>query len=282
MLWRSLRRKTILLSDVVTKLFVKRMAATQPARGKLVLLHGWAFDHRCWLRLVPALQSEYDVWLVDLPSFGRSACLPVDTAEAWLAQTLLLLERLIDEARASGESISVLGWSLGGQLALRLLQRHSGVTSALGVATNLQFCAKPGWPWAMPADKFSEFLQNFLLAPEQTLRAFSRLVAAGDADALGVRKMLSGALSPFDAGRTANWHFALQSLQLLDHTQAVFDRPVLLLLSDSDALVPIAVAQALADTSTLTCQRLNQASHGHLLIQPTLVAQALASFLHDY
>ncbi|WP_390592278.1 alpha/beta fold hydrolase [Simiduia litorea] len=266
----------------MSELFIKKMAATQPARGKLIVLHGWAFDHRCWLPLVPALQSEYDVWLVDLPSFGASACLPVDTAEAWLAQTLLLLERVIDEASVSGESISVFGWSLGGQLALRLLQRHSGVRSALGVATNLQFCANADWPWAMPADKFSEFLKNFISAPEQTLKIFLRLVAAGDADTLALRKMLPNAMSPFDAGRLANWHFALQSLQLLDHTEVVFDRPVRLLLSDCDALVPIAVAQALAETSTLTCQHLSRASHGHLLIQPTLVAQALASFLHDH
>ncbi|MFC4361544.1 alpha/beta fold hydrolase [Simiduia curdlanivorans] len=264
----------------MSQLFVKKIAATQSARGTLLLLHGWGFDHRCWLPLVPYLHREYNVWLLDLPGFGASARLNVDSAEAWLAQTLLLLDWQV-EAAANNGPVYLLGWSLGGQLAMRLLQRHPSVKAAMCVATNLQFCANAAWPSAMPAEHFSEFLQSFLSAPDKTLNTFSRLVAAGDAEALTLRKLLPGALSRFDSQLRLNWYFALQSLQLLDHTQAEFDRPVLLLLSDQDALVPIAMAQALADKSTLRCARLTQASHGHLLIQPAWVAKALKSFLHD-
>ena len=88
----------------------------------LVLLHGWSMSSAVFLEVLPQLAKSHRVLAVDLPGHGASELDDIDysldtlagNVEAWLQQ--LGLNRC-----------ALLGWSLGGQVALQMhLRRRVG------------------------------------------------------------------------------------------------------------------------------------------------------------
>lgn len=85
----------------------------------LVFLHGFCDSHNLWMDFVRAFTSSYRVLTPDLPGFGQSHILPApfsidqvgDELSDWMKE--LGVERPI-----------VIGHSLGGYVALSLLERH--------------------------------------------------------------------------------------------------------------------------------------------------------------
>ena len=78
----------------------------------LVLLHGFAMHGGLFAPLLPALTPHYRVHVVDLPGHGWSAL--IDGADV-----ATLADALDDVLAAIGTPLTVLGWSLGGQIALQ-------------------------------------------------------------------------------------------------------------------------------------------------------------------
>ncbi len=76
----------------------------------LVLLHGFAQDRRCWGPLAVELSRSRPVVAVDLPGHGGSADLAAD-----LDRTVDLLEATVADL---GDSLDVLGYSMGGRVGL--------------------------------------------------------------------------------------------------------------------------------------------------------------------
>src|SRR5690554_5181662 len=105
--------------------------ALGPNQGApLVLLHGWGCDSHSWQPLVPALQALGDVIAVDLPGFGASA--PV--LEFDLETVLQRLEDCLPPR------CILMGWSLGGMLALAMAERcPDRVQCVITLASNLTF-----------------------------------------------------------------------------------------------------------------------------------------------
>ena len=80
----------------------------------LVLLHGWGLNVRVWDGLAAALCDRFRIIAVDLPGHGRSVWLPerssLEEQAAQVAETVAAITA----------EYSLLGWSLGGQIALQL------------------------------------------------------------------------------------------------------------------------------------------------------------------
>ena len=128
----------------------------------LVLLHGWGLNLRIWDGLAAALSERFRIIAVDLPGHGRSAWLPerssLEEQAAQVRETV---------AGVAGEC-SLLGWSLGGQIALQLAAAdarratcpvRAGAAAAIHrlvlVATTPRFVAAPDWPHGAPAERLA-------------------------------------------------------------------------------------------------------------------------------
>ncbi len=82
------------------------------AGPRLVLLHGFTQNARCWGPLASVLAERFEVVLVDAPGHGDSGH---DDADLWAAADLI--------AEVGGRARYV-GYSMGGRMALHLAVRH--------------------------------------------------------------------------------------------------------------------------------------------------------------
>lgn len=230
------------------------------------LLPGWA--------MAPAtMQPLHDALLERLPaSRVESHALPS-----------IQLSSMEPDLAALAESLKpgvLVGWSLGGMLAVQLQRRFPERFSAVvTIATNACFVARPDWQTAMPSDTFKQFYADMRSEPEKTLKRFALLVTQGSAQRRSLGKLLE-----WDR---ADYQQRLNGLALL----AVLDNrvplsrsaaPMLHCLGANDALVPVDAAgplERLVEPSEARVVVHPEASHALVLEQPLWLADQIAGFL---
>jgi 2-succinyl-6-hydroxy-2,4-cyclohexadiene-1-carboxylate synthase len=91
------------------------------AGNPLVLLHGFAGSAQSWEDLIPRLATHYQVIAPDLPGHGSTAR-PADPARYAMAAVGADLVALLDSI--TPEPVHLLGYSMGGRLALYFALHH--------------------------------------------------------------------------------------------------------------------------------------------------------------
>ncbi|WP_339843697.1 alpha/beta fold hydrolase [uncultured Halopseudomonas sp.] len=178
----------------------------------------------------------------------------------------------------------LVGWSLGGMLAVQLHRRFpERFPAVVTIASNACFAARPDWTTAMPSSTFKQFYADMRSEPEKTLKRFALLVTQGSEQRRSLGKRL--------AWDQADYEQRLNGLALL----AVLDNrvplsrstaPMLHCLGGNDALVPIDAAVALerlAETAVAQTRVVvhPDASHAIVLEQPLWLAEQIAGFLES-
>lgn len=207
----------------------------------LVLFHGWGYHRAAWPQsLLAGLSQRFQLVLVDLPGHGEGALVSGDDVElqqldTWLAE---LVEQL-------PQKFALLGWSLGGQVALRLAHHYpQRATSLVTIASNLSFVQHDDWPHAMAQETLVTFRDAYARLPAKTLQRFCALQAQG-ATAGNMLKTLRTQVQPnAELGQQTGLHW----LENLDGRMAwqQLACPALALLAAADALVPAAVVEDMA------------------------------------
>src|SRR5882757_10133913 len=156
----------------------------------LVLLHGWGLNIRVWDGLVQELGDRFRMIAVDLPGHGRSAWgagggTPAE--QAWLIHTTLA---------SVSNRYSLLGWSLGGQIALDLAAAMpSQIDKLVLVAATPRFTAAPDWPYGMKLNAITKMATQLREDYQRTVRDFLDLQVRGSMDGPSVVEQLRHALS---------------------------------------------------------------------------------------
>ena len=193
--------------------------------------------------LLPALAPRYRVHVVDLPGHGWSAPLAG-------AATLPALAARIDrrDSPTIDTPLTVLGWSLGGQVALQwALARPERVRRLVLVATTPCFVARDGWPHAMAAATLARFGDELRVAYRLTLQRFLSLQVQGSDEGRRTLAQLRERL--FERGEPSRE--ALEAtLALLREADlrpmlARIATPALVVAGERDALVPLAATRRL-------------------------------------
>jgi pimeloyl-ACP methyl ester carboxylesterase len=105
-------------------------ASTAGAGLPLVLLHGFPLDHRMWLAAAEQVAGGRTVLAVDLPGAGPGADPVLPQPPSIEAAADAVADALAD---AGVSRAVVAGLSMGGYVALALLDRHPGRVAGLGL-----------------------------------------------------------------------------------------------------------------------------------------------------
>lgn len=242
----------------------------------VVLLHGWAMHSGVWGPLLAHLAKRHRVYAVDLPGHGRSK--PVDP---------FTLDGIVDALGATfsddAHPLSVLGWSLGGMIAMRWARVHSErIARLVLVCTTPRFVAAPDWPHATPASTLTRFGDELHVAWKETVQRFLALQINGSEHARTVLAALRAQL--FARGEPSPRMLAaglalLRSEDLREEVRAI-DRPALVVAGSRDTLTPAAAGEWLA--ATLPHGRfvpIEGAAHTPFLSHREAFATALDDFL---
>lgn len=173
---------------------------------QLVLLHGWGMNAAVWEPLLPELAEHFSLTVIELPGHGESA----PAASADLAEWARLC------LAAAPARAWWLGWSLGGQVALRAALDMPGRVAGLAlVAATPRFVQGPGWTCAMPGATFHQFADALGDDPNATLLRFAALQVKGAEHARETLRLLREEL---DRRPPASRAGLTQGLEILLHT----------------------------------------------------------------
>lgn len=239
----------------------------------LLLIHGWAMHSGLFAPLTARLAERYTLHLVDLPGHGHAR------ASDEALDPAVLADRLAGQV----PDAVWLGWSLGGQVALRAALDHPGrVRGLVMVASSPRFVQEPDWPHGVRPSLFREFGEALGRDFRGTLDGFLALEALGSAEAQ--RELRELRAQAFERGEPAPR--ALQEgLRLLDAVDlrgelAGLQVPSLWLSGRRDRLVPpgaMPAAAALAPGGRSV--QIASAGHAPFLGAPDQVADAVDAFM---
>ena len=221
----------------------------------LVMLHGWAMHSGVWRDFAQQLAQYRQVICLDLPGHGRSAPLLEFSLET-VAKALF---------QAIGvEKFSLLGWSLGGLLAIEIAHRFPQQIESLHIlASNPKFVTTDDWVGVKP-EVLDGFAVQLSTDARQTLVRFLALQVSGLADGRQLLQRLKLAIMECEA---PSLPVLQQALELLKHSDLrsklqQFQGPVCLIQGDKDPLAPLAGALAMQQMQpAITVQVLERAGH---------------------
>ena len=237
----------------------------------VVLLHGWGFSAGIWSELAARLAPRFRVHAPDLPGYGRAAACSPYTIEK-LAEAV---------AGAAPHRCHVVGWSLGGEVALAWARRAPRQVRRLAlIGATPCFAARPGWPCATSPAVLREFTRRLADDRAGTLARFVSAQAKGDARG----RRLAGVLSRASAGAAPDGVLGsgLDLLAATDLRGRLHDvsQPVLVIHGAHDRIVPPAAGRRLARALPgARFELMRSCAHAPFLSQPDRVARALREFL---
>lgn len=243
----------------------------------LVLLHGWGLNLRVWDTLTEELASSFRVIAVDLPGHGRSDWNPNARTPAeqawWLHGTLAPLS----------DRYSLLGWSLGGQIALDLAAAMpTKVARLVLVATTPRFVAGPDWPHGMAPAALARLAEQLKTDYQRAVSEFLELQVRGSARSKSVLAELRASLLAHGEARPEALAAGLETLRSSDlrPTLGLVRTPTLVVAGQYDRVTPPAAARALAAMlPDARCVEFPRAAHAPFLSHPSEFAARVREFL---
>jgi pimeloyl-[acyl-carrier protein] methyl ester esterase len=217
---------------------------TRGSGPDIVLLHGWGLNLRVWDALAAVLENSFRVITVNLPGHGRSEWNPkarTPAEQAW--QVHAALESLSDRYH-------LLGWSLGGQIALDLAAAMPGSVDRLVlVATTPRFIAGPDWPHGMPASAIERMATQLRTNYKRTVSDFLELQVRGSA---GSEKALADLHASLFAHGEAHPKALVAGLETLRNSDlrpllSLVRAPTLVIAGQYDRVTLPAASKALAE-----------------------------------
>jgi len=244
----------------------------------LVLLHGWAMHSGVWGGLPAVLARRHRVHAVDLPGHGRSPAQSPFTAAA--------VVRSLDAAfEAERHAVTVLGWSLGGQLALAwALARPERIARLVLVGTTPRFVAGEGWDCAMSAATLARFGDELHVSWRATVLRFLALQMRGSEHGHAALALLRRELFARGEPSRPVLRDALEVLAVTDLRADVVRIPVptLVIAGDRDTLAPVTAGRWLA--AAMPGGRfvaIEGAAHVPFLSHPDEFRRAVTRFLDE-
>ncbi len=202
----------------------------------MVMLHGWAMHTGIWYGFAERLAEQASVLCIDLPGHGRSESVEPFTLEAVVDAIYQVLPE---------QPCVLLGWSLGGNIALRLAEKYpQRVKSLILMASNPCFVEKEAWA-GVDGRVLKAFAVNMQKNGAATLLRFMSLQVQGMSDMKSCLQKIKTAMQACAMPTETVLMGGLAILQAVEQRNALqtIKIPVQIILGDQDNLVPACVAE---------------------------------------
>jgi pimeloyl-[acyl-carrier protein] methyl ester esterase len=239
----------------------------------VALVHGWGMNLAVFDTLREALPHT-ETWAIDLPGHGRSAWNPARAD----------FESQLEDVLAALPARSVLlGWSLGGKLAMEIARRHPVRVAALVlVSSTPRFAQSADWSHGMNAGELEAFSSLVEQDWRQTLSDFVWLQLRGSRNAAATQQRVEAALASHGAPHPDALRAGLDILGAVDLRQGLtgIRQPALAIAGQNDRVTPPGatrwIAESLPDARFAEIPR---AGHASFISHTDEVIEVLRPFL---
>jgi pimeloyl-[acyl-carrier protein] methyl ester esterase len=251
-----------------------RLHVEVTGQGKpLVMLHGWGMHGGIWGEAAIRLAEDFEVHNLDLPGHGASE-----------AQGDLSLDGIVEQLDAQfGQSVAVLGWSLGGIIAQHWAARSPHkIDRLILLASTPCFTEREDWLFGMAGETLQQFAAELEKNHAATLRRFLALQVRGSERELlmALREQLFSRGEPDLSALRGG----LEILRDADLRGSLPDiaQPTLAIAGQRDKLTPPAASQYLAQVMpNARVVEIEAAAHAPFLSHTDTVVQHIKRFLHE-
>ena len=230
-----------------------------------------------WDSVVPQLAQQFRVHCVDLPGHGYSK---------GKGERDYTLDSIVDAlSQHFVESLTVCGWSLGGQVAMRWAQLFPAqVRKLILVASTPCFVQRAGWQCALDADVLQQFASALAQHYQSTLKRFLALQLLGSG---AERELLADLRSRIFSRGEPDMEALYGGLHILRDTDLRAILPqlaqaALVIAGERDALTPPAASEYLArQLPDARLAVIKGAAHVPFLSHPQIFVEQITGFLHE-
>ncbi len=238
----------------------------------IVLLHGWGMSANVWQGIGEKLAQDFRVHAVDLPGHGDRTHEKLST----------LTEFVHCLAESLPKKVAVVGWSLGGTVALSwAAARPHQIYALVLVATTPSFAARIDWRHGWPGDALDSFERELIDDHEKTLSRFLVLQSRGDSAERDVLRMLRQSVrcAPPSLNALSRGFEILRETDLRGDVASLW-QPTLVVHGESDSVAPVGAAQWLAQQLPNSRLRIfKDCAHAPFISQPGQFMRESAAFL---
>ena len=151
----------------------------------LFLLHGFGVASRVWEPVSYQLSNRYEVLIPDLPGHGETV-----VPFSGIRDAASRLEYVINEAKLS--KLNVVGWSMGGQVALELCKLAADKIDSLILLSSTPAFTSENFEFGYNLAVFNKFQKGIKKDHEKAMRGFYKLLFSKHEDPSPYLDLLEG------------------------------------------------------------------------------------------
>jgi pimeloyl-[acyl-carrier protein] methyl ester esterase len=246
-------------------------------RGEpLLMIHGWGVNSEIWVSLVDELKLFASVYLIDLPGMGGSSSISPYT-----------LDNIAKEIKANVpmKKFNILGWSLGGQVAMSLaIRMPEFVEKLILMSTTPCFVEKKDWPYGVNKQFFSNFELETKQNLNNTLLKFFLIQTRDINDSKNVMRFLKNTFIEIRDDNKSSMQSALNVLKETDLRNEVqkIDKPTLIIAGDKDRLTSSKASIWLYEKiKGATLKEIKGANHMPFISHREIMTESVKKFLQN-
>ncbi|MCF6208837.1 MAG: alpha/beta fold hydrolase [Ghiorsea sp.] len=209
----------------------------------IIFLHGWGQSAQIWHHQTSYFSPLSRVYHVNLPGHGGACDIP---QALWLEH---LSQEIQHHIHTQQQPTILVGWSLGGQIALALQQQLNNLAGLVLVSTTPTFRQQDDWQHGCSDEVWQGFSQAAGEQNPKLMQRFFQMMLHGDK--LTRKDMQSIAKTSIDKQQPPSQQGLTAGLQLLSDLDvrtplSGIQRPTLVVHGAQDVIVPTQAGQYLA------------------------------------
>ena len=240
----------------------------------ILLIHGWGVNSEIWVSLVDQLKKFFKIYIIDLPGMGQSSTISPYT-----------LENLAKEIRVNipVDKCNILGWSLGGQVAIQLaIKNPQFVKKLILMSTTPCFVERYDWPYGVKKKFFNKFEIDAKNKIDDTLMKFFLIQTKDIVNAKDTMRFLKRNFIQSSYHKTHGMQNALGILKNTDLRKEIkkITKQSLIIIGDKDRLTcPDASLWLNRNIRTSTLVKIQGANHMPFITHTKEVIDSMKEFL---